>query len=90
MTDEQLGNYIRDEVTGILEDLGTNMVDQFQKCDPEIQPQMVALLIKSISLSSQISIQYTLRFLENAGLLHLPESGQPLLSLMHAEPLSEE
>ena len=90
MTDEQLGNYIHAEISEIIEEREDEIVRQFLACDPGLTPQAAALLTKAVSLSSQISIQYTLRFLENSGLLSLPGSGQPLLSLRPSGPPQKE
>lgn len=87
MTDELLGDMINSEISGYLSRNTDFLVKQFKSCDPNITPEMSALLTKAIFISSQISTQYVIRFLENCGLLHLPEDGQPLLTLLPNELL---
>lgn len=82
MTDELFGRIIQDEINEIILENSGSILSQLQSRDPGLSPEMVKLLTKAISFSAQISVQYTIRLLENCGLLSLPKDGQPLLSAL--------
>lgn len=82
MTDELFGRMIQDEINEIILENSGSILSQLQSCDPKLSPETVKLLTKAISFSAQISVQYTIRLLENCGLLSLPKDGQPVLSVV--------
>ncbi len=47
-----------------------------------IEPDLEKLLIATVNISAQVSIQFTIRFLEETGLLTLPADGTPILQLL--------
>lgn len=44
-----------------------------------IDPDLEKLLIATVNISAQVSAQFTIRFLEETGLLSLPADGTPIL-----------
>lgn len=86
MTDKILADMIKSEIDRAIQENAEEISRQFLKSDPGITPKTVSALTAAISISAQLSVQYVIRFLENSGLLALPEDGQPLLRLLPEEP----
>ena len=82
MTDKLLGDMIKTELDRAIQENADSISKQFVACSPNRTEETALLLTKAISISAQLSVQYVIRFLENYGLLDLPEDGQPLLQLL--------
>ena len=87
MDDKLLGDMIKAELDREILSNSDLISSRFLSCDPNITDRTAALLAAAISISAQLSAQYVIRFLENNGLLALPEDGQPLLQLLTDESL---
>lgn len=82
MTNELFSDYIKSELQEIYSDNTQMLLKQLielapSKCDPET----LKLVMYAMNISSQISVQYVLRALENAGVISLPADGAPILSV---------
>ncbi len=89
MTDELLGRYINAELREILNKEMDQVLGKFLACgdgEEPITPQTLKLLTTAVLLSSQLSVQYMLRYLEEQGVLQLPDDGVPVLRILKDDP----
>ena len=82
MTNELFGDYIKTELQEIFSDNAEQIVKQLTEIAPnKIDIETIKLVTCAMHISSQISVQYVLRVLENAGVISLPADGTPILSV---------
>lgn len=85
MTNEILSGIISDYMNRQLENDEEEIVKALHSVLPNgknIEPDLEKLLIATVNISAQVSAQFTIRFLEQAGLLSLPADGTPILQLL--------
>lgn len=82
MTDEMLSNLIQDQIE---ENFSNNMsafahsIASVLPQDYEIDPDLTKMLIQTAKFTSQFSVQFVFRILDEMGVLHLPPDDAPIL-----------
>lgn len=85
MTNEILSGIVSDCINRQLENDEQEIVRALHSVllnGKNIEPDLEKLLIATVNISAQVSVQLTIRFLEEAGLLSLPADGTPILQLL--------
>lgn len=82
LTDELLGQYIHAEFQKVFNDSAEQIVKNLQAVAPgKLDPETLQLVFRAMFISSQLSVQYVIRMLENAGVIVLPPDGAAVLSV---------
>ena len=82
MTDFILASQVKELITQVFAENLPDIVDELKKAYPAIDDELMVALVRAMTISSELSVQCVLRYLEAIGEISLPERSSPILTVL--------